>query len=517
MAGPPRGGGRALPAVHRAAPDRGGPHLPRLGAQPPGAARGRDRRVQDRDRGGPGLRQPLQRHRRLPDRARPRGGGGGLARAREAGAPATSRATIRTSTSRASTSSSTRSARPSASSRAPRHRAALRDGPQGAAPAPRPAQLTALPLPFYDNPPALRPTPAPAACSPSTPARATSRSVPGATASLTATEEPFRPFLLLADPDLLKGFKGDVEVTPLDGERRLPLARRVPRPGPQALRARDHCLARLRQERGSARRPVPLPRRPRRTSSCCDPGKTSFLGMAFGDLRRMALDIEVTTAPGFEFPNAARESDRIIAIAIADSTGLHRPCCPGAELSEAELLAECSRIIRERDPDVLEGHNIFRFDLEYLEARARRHRVPLAWGRDGSALRGHPSRMQVAERDHRLPALRGRPAATSWTPGSSPSSTTWARATSSPTASRTSRATSASRRPTAPTCRPRTSRASSWRTPRGSWPTRATTCSRRSALSAHPVAALLRAGPGPALRLPDRPCCAATRPRSTRC
>ena len=34
--------------------------------------------------------------------------------------------------------------------------------------------------------------------------------------------------------------------------------------------------------------------------------------MAFGDLRRPALDIEVTTAPGFEFPNAARESDRII-------------------------------------------------------------------------------------------------------------------------------------------------------------------------------------------------------------
>ena len=126
-------------------------------------------------------------------------------------------------------------------------------------------------------------------------------------------------------------------------------------------------------------------------------GKTSFLGMAFGDLRRMALDIEVTTAPGFEFPNAARESDRIIAIAMADSTGFST-VLSGAELSEAQLLAECSRILRERDPDVLEGHNIFRFDLEYLEARARRHRVPLAWGRDGSVLRGYPSRMQVAER-----------------------------------------------------------------------------------------------------------------------
>src|SRR5262249_31648179 len=56
------------------------------------------------------------------------------------------------------------------------------------------------------------------------------------------------------------------------------------------------------------------------------------------------------------------------------------------------------RLIRERDPDVIEGHNIFRFDLEYLEARARRHGVPLAWGRDGGVLRSRPARLQVAER-----------------------------------------------------------------------------------------------------------------------
>lgn len=70
----------------------------------------------------------------------------------------------------------------------------------------------------------------------------------------------------------------------------------------------------------------------------------------------------------------------------------------GDVLDERELLAECVRIVRERDPDVMEGHNIFRFDLEYLEARARRHGVPLAWGRDGSVLRGRPARLAVAER-----------------------------------------------------------------------------------------------------------------------
>jgi DNA polymerase elongation subunit (family B) len=67
-------------------------------------------------------------------------------------------------------------------------------------------------------------------------------------------------------------------------------------------------------------------------------------------------------------------------------------------MDEADLLRECGRIIGERDPDVVEGHNIFRFDLEYMEARARRLKVPLRWGRDGSPLGGRPSRMQVAER-----------------------------------------------------------------------------------------------------------------------
>ena len=47
---------------------------------------------------------------------------------------------------------------------------------------------------------------------------------------------------------------------------------------------------------------------------------------------------------------------------------------------------------------MLEGHNIFRFDLPYLEARARKLKVKLDLGRDGSALRSHPSRLQIAER-----------------------------------------------------------------------------------------------------------------------
>ena len=228
-----------------------------------------------------------------------------------------------------------------------------------------------------------------------------------------ATDEPFRPFLLLSDPDLLKGFKGEAAVTPLDGPGLYRWLAECPS-WSQCLKARDHC-------RELSGRPSGAPEAPYQFFT--DPvhqfllrtGRTSFLGMDFGDLRRMAVDIEVTTAPGFEFPNAARESDRIIAIAIADSTGF-QTVLSGAEMSEADLLRECGRIIVERDPDVLEGHNIFRFDLEYMEARARRLKVPLRWGRDGSGLSGYPSRMQVAERTiaYRRYRVEGRHIVDTW-------------------------------------------------------------------------------------------------------
>ncbi len=228
-----------------------------------------------------------------------------------------------------------------------------------------------------------------------------------------AGEEPFRPFILLADPELLDGLPGDRELTPLAG----PGAYRwlASFPGwSHAEKAREHC------RRVSGRSPGdpqgsylflsdPVHQYLLRT------GRTSFRGMTLGDLRRLALDIEVLTTPGFEFPNAARDGDRVIAIALADSTGWST-VLSGAEMDEAALLRACTRLIAERDPDVLEGHNIFRFDLEYLEARARRHRVALAWGRDGSALRGHPSRMQVAERTiaYRRYGVAGRHIVDTW-------------------------------------------------------------------------------------------------------
>jgi len=230
---------------------------------------------------------------------------------------------------------------------------------------------------------------------------------------LVSHTEPFSPFLLLADPDLLKTWTGEVEVTPLDGPGTYRWLARFPS-WALAGKARDHCQKTA--GKGSTAPDAPY----RFLNDAVQQfllltGKTSFLGLGFSDLRRMAVDIEVFTAEGFEFPHAARPSDRIIAIAMADSTGWER-VLSGREMSEREMLEQCSRLISERDPDVIEGHNIFRFDLEYMEARARQCGVELRWGRDGSALRGHPSRMQVAERaiSYRRYQITGRHIVDTW-------------------------------------------------------------------------------------------------------
>ncbi|HEX9879892.1 MAG TPA: DNA polymerase domain-containing protein [Candidatus Binatia bacterium] len=212
---------------------------------------------------------------------------------------------------------------------------------------------------------------------------------------LSSETVPLRPFLLLEGEKWLKGFKGDLTVETLGGEA--PFNCLVQFPG---IKAMESAKSHLQKKAGRGPSATDAP-----YIYLSDPvqlylllsGKTHFLGMAFGDLTRLQIDIETYCAEGFEFPNAERESDRITAIAMSDSTGWER-LISGKDADEQSMLSEMVREVQERDPDVIEGHNFFRFDLEYLETRARRHKVPLELGRDGSTLKGHPSRMQIAER-----------------------------------------------------------------------------------------------------------------------
>jgi DNA polymerase I len=125
-------------------------------------------------------------------------------------------------------------------------------------------------------------------------------------------------------------------------------------------------------------------------------GKTLYKGMSFNDVRRLQLDIETYTGGGRMFSSASRTTDRIILISLGDSSGW-RQVLDGRTLSEPQMLSALVKLIRERDPDVIEGHNIFNFDLPYVLERCALHRISPAFGRDGSVPRTFDTRSAYAE------------------------------------------------------------------------------------------------------------------------
>jgi DNA polymerase I len=68
------------------------------------------------------------------------------------------------------------------------------------------------------------------------------------------------------------------------------------------------------------------------------------------------------------------------------------------DAGETRLLQAFNARMAEFDPDVIEGHNIFKFDLDYLRQRCRQRRIPCAWGRFGQKASFRNSRLKVAER-----------------------------------------------------------------------------------------------------------------------
>ncbi len=127
-------------------------------------------------------------------------------------------------------------------------------------------------------------------------------------------------------------------------------------------------------------------------------GNTNFKSMRFSELKRLTVDIETDCAEEFDFSNAKRESDRILLIGVHYSDDGRVEFASAKDKTEKEMLEWLCEVISKYDPDTIEGHNIFKFDLAYIAERAKRHKVKLKWGRNGSEIKFRKSRIQVAER-----------------------------------------------------------------------------------------------------------------------
>jgi DNA polymerase elongation subunit (family B) len=129
-------------------------------------------------------------------------------------------------------------------------------------------------------------------------------------------------------------------------------------------------------------------------------GRTLFKDLPFEELKRMQLEVLSFKEPVAGVPDAG-PTDQIMSVALSDNTGWEELIVvdpKNVAESEHAALKRLTSLIKERDPDVIEGHNLFRFDLPYLVSRAKKTKTKLDWGRSGGFLRSRPSRLQIAEK-----------------------------------------------------------------------------------------------------------------------
>src|SRR5437764_6246712 len=125
-------------------------------------------------------------------------------------------------------------------------------------------------------------------------------------------------------------------------------------------------------------------------------GRTLVKDLRLEALKRM--QIEVLSVVGGADPGG---DDHTISIALSDNTGWEELIIVDAnnmEESERNALRRLTALIKDGDPDVIEGHDLFRVYLPLLVARAKKMKTKLDWGRSGGFLRSRPSRLQIAEK-----------------------------------------------------------------------------------------------------------------------
>src|SRR6266446_7067288 len=117
-------------------------------------------------------------------------------------------------------------------------------------------------------------------------------------------------------------------------------------------------------------------------------GRTLFKDLALEELKRMQLEV-------------LANDEHIMNISLSDNCGWEELIVVdpnNLEESERNALKRLTAIIKERDPDVIEGHDLFRVHFPLLVARSKKLKTKLDWGRSGGFLRSRPSRLQIAEK-----------------------------------------------------------------------------------------------------------------------
>ena len=213
---------------------------------------------------------------------------------------------------------------------------------------------------------------------------------------ITCEKINFRPFILITDSSLLNPFEGEFVVDPLNGFEYFKFIVKL-----KNLKVYTSALKYLRYSTGYSPSATNSPYRvfsDLQQQVLIQNNFRLFRELKFSETYRMQVDIETLTSEGYDFPNSKREDDKIIIISMSDNRGWEQYLLVDETTSEKEILEQFVTIITEKDPDIIEGHNLYRFDLPFITERAKRHKVRLKLGRNGSTPKTRTSRFSVAER-----------------------------------------------------------------------------------------------------------------------
>ncbi|MBX7121019.1 MAG: DNA polymerase [Opitutaceae bacterium] len=200
----------------------------------------------------------------------------------------------------------------------------------------------------------------------------------------TATFQPFA----WAGSQMLEGDSPDIKRTSLRGTAPYSVLVQA-----ESLKAYEAWLSRAKSTSGLVDSLRPL-----ESQFLLQNRQRLFSNLPFSGLRRCQMDIETGSENG-TFSNASRGGDRILAIGL--QFGTRNRTLVLTEMSNAgerSLLEKLNQVLAEEDPDTIEGHNLFKFDLEYLRIRCRRLKVACKWGRFNQDAGWRSARLKVAER-----------------------------------------------------------------------------------------------------------------------
>lgn len=226
---------------------------------------------------------------------------------------------------------------------------------------------------------------------------------------LTREEVSFEPFLWLSELDVLRGLEVEAQTEELRGDNYYRYLLRT-KTWSELKAVSDHIATVSGRYASHPQSPqlflADLP-----TQYLLATGQTYYNKMAIDEVHTLSMRV-YTALDLLEDPG--EEPSRILAVALKE--GSEGPLVLVDDADEDKLLWHLSGKIKKIDPDLIQGHNLFKRDLELLTERAKKLKVKLDWGRGGGRLSGRKTRMNVAEKqlDYNRYSIEGREFADTW-------------------------------------------------------------------------------------------------------